>query len=276
MGTVTSNISIYIPAAGETNYDASFAAGMINIDQHDHSGGPTKGVPIAASGIADGSITYPKLNANVVDATTGIDVHTGGLANQLYLKPILSNLYNLATVNGFLAKAGTAVSAYTFTSGNTNRITIASGDGTAGNPTFNAPAIPQYDGVNGTTNYDLQIGGVNQIRLSSGLFDLSKNNVAISNGRVATTGGIAPSGTANVTGFTIANGQMFLAIAGVYSGGTGQSQIAVISYGTAGENGTQNTLGGVNPTFTVVAGQVKITNNDVGSLEFQVSWIRLL
>jgi NOL1/NOP2/fmu family ribosome biogenesis protein len=31
MGQVTPNMGIYIPAAGETNYDASFAAGMINV-----------------------------------------------------------------------------------------------------------------------------------------------------------------------------------------------------------------------------------------------------
>ena len=45
MGTITPNIGIFIPADGEQNYGSSFAAGMVNVDQHDHSGGPNKGPP---------------------------------------------------------------------------------------------------------------------------------------------------------------------------------------------------------------------------------------
>lgn len=62
MGVVTPNMGIYIPSAGETNYDAPFSSGMVNVDQHDHTGGPNKGVPIGTGGIADGSVTFAKLN----------------------------------------------------------------------------------------------------------------------------------------------------------------------------------------------------------------------
>lgn len=54
MGQTTPNMGIYVPSAGETNYDQSFASGMVNVDQHDHTGGPNKGVPIGTGGIADG------------------------------------------------------------------------------------------------------------------------------------------------------------------------------------------------------------------------------
>lgn len=70
MGNTTPNISIYIPSAGETNYDASFSNGMLNVDQHDHSGAPTKGVPIGTNGISNGAITFDKLNSNVFSTGT--------------------------------------------------------------------------------------------------------------------------------------------------------------------------------------------------------------
>lgn len=116
MGQTTANISIYIPAAGETNYDASFAAGMINIDQHDHSGGPNKGVPITGSGLANFSVTYEKLNANVVDPTTGIGVKGAPFQNQLQLLGIVKNLYQLSLVptTGFVAMDGANVAGRTF------------------------------------------------------------------------------------------------------------------------------------------------------------------
>lgn len=61
MGTTTPNISIYVPAAGETNYDQAFLAGMLNVDKHDHTGGPTNGVVLGGASIANGSITNAKL-----------------------------------------------------------------------------------------------------------------------------------------------------------------------------------------------------------------------
>lgn len=140
MGQVTANIGIYIPAAGETNYDASFAAGMINIDQHDHSGGPNKGVPITSSGIADDSITFEKLNANVADNTTGIGTAGAAGPNQLSILGILKNLYQLATATGFLAKNGSAVTARTF-QGTANQIAITNPAGVAGDPTFSLSPV---------------------------------------------------------------------------------------------------------------------------------------
>ena len=132
MGVTTPNIGIYIPAAGETNYDASFASGMVNIDQHDHSGGPNKGVPIATSGIADGSITYSKLNANVADNATGIGTAGSLGANQLSILGLLKNIYQIATTAGFIAKNGSLATARTFQ--NTDTITWTNPDGSSGNP----------------------------------------------------------------------------------------------------------------------------------------------
>ena len=135
MGQVTPNISIYIPSAGETNYDTSFAAGMVNIDQHDHSGGPNKGVPISGTGIAAGAITYDKLNANVADNTTGIGTAGAAGANQLSMLGILKNIYQLATATGFIAKNGAAVTARTIT-GTAGQIAVTNGAGVAGDPTI--------------------------------------------------------------------------------------------------------------------------------------------
>lgn len=140
MGTTTPNISIYIPAAGETNYDAAFASGMVNIDQHDHSGGPTKGVPIANSGIADGAVTYNKLAANVADNTTGIGTAGAAGANQLSILGLLKSLFQIAFgSNGLLVKNGTAALARIIT-GTANQIAVANGDGVAGNPILSFPA----------------------------------------------------------------------------------------------------------------------------------------
>ena len=95
MGNTTPNISIYIPTAGETNYDSSFSSGMVNVDQHDHTGAPTKGVPISTTGLADGSVTYTKLNANVADTATGIGVDVAN-PNKLQILGLLRQIYALA------------------------------------------------------------------------------------------------------------------------------------------------------------------------------------
>lgn len=275
MGQITPNISIYIPAAGETNYDASFAAGMINIDQHDHSGPPNKGVPIASSGLAAGAVTYDKLNANVADNTTGIGT-SGVLLNQLIILGLLKNIYQIATASGFIAKNGSLANARTLTSSNTNRITIANGDGAAGNPLFNLPNIPDLLGINaGAGTLSLQVGGVTQANLTSALLNLGLNNTAISNGRVQ-TGGINPATPTNVTGFTVANGETYLALTNIFSGGTGASNISIVALGTAGQDSTANTLGAGNPTLALSGNQVQITNNAGGALDFTVSWIRMV
>lgn len=70
MGTRTPNMSIYKPANGETVYDPSFSSGLDNIDGHDHSGAPNKGVQIGSSGIQDGAITPAKLSQEILAEAT--------------------------------------------------------------------------------------------------------------------------------------------------------------------------------------------------------------
>lgn len=65
MGTTTANMSIYVPAQGETIYTAEFLAGMQRIDTHDHSGAPHNGVQIGTDGIEDGAITPEKLSSDI-------------------------------------------------------------------------------------------------------------------------------------------------------------------------------------------------------------------
>lgn len=165
MGIVTPNIGIYIPAAGETNYQDSFAAGMVNIDQHDHSGGPNKGVRINSSGLADFSVTYNKLNADVVDASTGIGVNAL-LPNKLQILGLLTNIYNIPTVAGFIAKNGAVATARTFQS--SGDLVWTNPAGVAGNPSI-ALASSVTTSVAGTANQiDVTApGGVQTLSLST-------------------------------------------------------------------------------------------------------------
>lgn len=145
MGQTTPNISIYIPSAGETNYDQSFASGMINIDQHDHSGAPTKGVPIASSGLADGSVTYTKLNANVADTATGIGTEGSPFENRLTLLGLIKSMYQLGS-DGILVKQGNGLSSVSLTRtiiGTANQIKITNGTGVSGNPQVGFETIIQ-------------------------------------------------------------------------------------------------------------------------------------
>lgn len=164
MGTRTPNMSIYIPAAGETNYDASFASGMFNIDQHDHSGGPNKGVRINSSGIDDFSITYQKLNANVVDTATGLAVDIAN-PNKIQIAGLLRSIHGLTT-DGFISKNGTAANARTMT-GTVNEINVSNGDGVSGNPTFSL-AQNFIGTLNGTSNQISVVTGTNTATLSLG------------------------------------------------------------------------------------------------------------
>lgn len=134
MGQTTPNMSIYIPAAGETNYDASFAVGMMNVDQHDHTGGPDNGVKISTGALSDGSVTFSKLATDVVDTTTGLATATGGLANQIKIVGVLANLNTAANTpsTGFVQISGTAVNIYTLT-GAANQISVMNG-ASGGNP----------------------------------------------------------------------------------------------------------------------------------------------
>ena len=140
MGQTTPNMGIYIPAAGETNYDASFAAGMINIDQHNHSGAPNEGVPISGAGIAAGAITYDKLNANVVTSGGGLQVN-GAFPNQLEVAGFLTGLFALSST-GIVVQTGANTAVDRTLVGSTNQIAIANPSGVSGNPTFTlAPVV---------------------------------------------------------------------------------------------------------------------------------------
>lgn len=280
MGQTTPNISIFIPSAGETNYDASFLAGMINIDQHDHTGAPTKGVPINSLALADGSVTFPKLNANVADTTTGIGTDTGVNANKLIILGLLASIYQNGTATGILSKNGSTAFARTITSGDTNRITVTNGDGASGNPTITAPDTPDYDGVNnGSGTFNFQVGGITQAILTSGLLNLAINNIAIRNGTFNTPG-IGSGASQNVTGFTISNNSVYLAMVNVKAGAASTvfSQISIVGQGdSVTEPGTANIFTGpTDPTLSISGSQVVLTNNAPGSLEFHVNWIRLL
>jgi hypothetical protein len=153
MGQTTPNMGIYIPSAGETNYEQSFAAGMMNIDQHDHSGGPNKGVPIQTSGLADFSVTYDKLNANVADPTTGIGTQGAPFQNRLQALGILQNLFVAANggAQGFISMNGAVVAGRTFQDSST--VTWTNPDGIAGNPSaaFNIAGISPVTVPNGGT-----------------------------------------------------------------------------------------------------------------------------
>lgn len=146
MGQVTPNMSIYIPAAGETNYDSSFALGMINIDQHDHSGPPDNGVKLTSTSIADGSITFAKLAAGaqgVVDTTTGLIQQTAPFANRIALASVLSNIFNLnvpTPTAGFLSINGVSSAFAATLIGTSHQIAITNPTGAA-NPVFSLTPI---------------------------------------------------------------------------------------------------------------------------------------
>jgi hypothetical protein len=131
MGTVTPAIGIYIPSAGETNYDQSWAAGMVNVDQHDHSGGPNKGLPIATEGLGAFSVTFDKLNINVVDPATGVGT-SGVFPNQIVMLDPLKAIFQLAPADGFITMDGTGAHLRTFEDSTT--VTWDNPDGTGGNP----------------------------------------------------------------------------------------------------------------------------------------------
>jgi hypothetical protein len=150
VGQITPNIGIYVPTAGEKNYDQSFLAGMINIDQHDHSGGPNKGVPIPAGGIADGSITYLKLASNVVDTSTGLAV-SGTLPNQIQTVGVLKNLYTQSLVPsvGYVAINGATVNVLSLVAG--SGLTITNPTGASGNSVISQTETAVHN-ITGTTN----------------------------------------------------------------------------------------------------------------------------
>lgn len=217
MGTTTPNIGIYIPAAGETNYDAAFAAGMMNIDQHNHTGGPNNGVQLSGASIDAGAITFDKLNANVVDNTTGIFSYSVGNIGQLYLAALLASIYQIATTNGFIAKNGTNAAARTLT-GTANQIAITNGDGTSANPVFSIPAAMVAPGsITSTTTLTATLGNITATN-GDLVAATSGNSLFIAEGGSADCQGsvVLSSGVATVTtsGFT-ANTRIQLSRTGI-------------------------------------------------------------
>jgi hypothetical protein len=191
MGFITPNIGIYIPAAGETNYDSSFAAGMVNIDQHDHSGGPTGGVPLSSSGLADGSVTYQKLNPNVADNTTGIGTSGAAGANQLSLLGILMSIYQLTSPVGFLTANGTTANFRTFA--NSSSIVWTNANGVGGNPSA-ALASTITTSVTGTPN---QIAASSAV---AGVQTISLTPTVLNATQPCFLANIVGGGVSNVTG----------------------------------------------------------------------------
>lgn len=178
MGTVTPNIAIFIPAAGETNYSESFEAGMVNIDQHDHTGGPNKGVQIGNGSIADFSITYEKLNANVVDTSTGLNLNTL-LPNQIQIIGLLKNIHELSIPPagpsiGFLAVNGTLANARSFDDSTTIEWTNRAG--VSANPKAELKSTVTTS-VAGTTNQidATAAGGVQTLSLSANVVNAGQS-----------------------------------------------------------------------------------------------------
>lgn len=211
MSSVTPNIGIFLPFPGQTDFSSSFNVGMVNIDQHDHSGGPNKGVQISTSAIAPLSITYDKLNANVVDTTTGLAVSITA-PNQLQTAGILKSIYQNTDGNGLIAKVGNGISgvasAVTIV-GKANQIKVVSGDGSSGNPTisfedtvvnatqpaFNAISSSQSSVTGDGTIYTVQFTNVNVNQATAfdgtSTFTAPVTGVYLINSTISLTGSIA-------------------------------------------------------------------------------------
>lgn len=159
MGTTTPNIGLYIPADGETNYGTAFANGMLNLDTHDHSGPPNKGVPLSASGLAPGSVTRDKLNSNVLSPGGGL---TFDVNNAIETDGLLKAIFGLGS-NGLVTRlSGSTAAARTLISADTDVIDIQDGDGVGGNPTFSLPTT-FYDGGTFTPTINASGGGMTGI-----------------------------------------------------------------------------------------------------------------
>lgn len=280
MGTTTPNISLYIPADGETNYGSAFSNGMLNLDTHDHSGAPNNGVPIATSGLADGSVTRNKLNSNVVLAGGGLAVDVGS-PNALKADGLLLALFGLGS-NGILVRtSGTTASSRTIITANSARLTVSNGDGVAGNPSLNLPNIPDLLGVNASGGtFALQAGGVTQANLTSGLLDLSPGVTAISSYQTI-TGLINAGNTQDLN--TIGDNQIWLYTAiedpssPSYPENTYKAAALVFSQNnTVAE--TYTTLANSNIEFQAsgVNLKVQIKNTSVANRIFKISAIRLM
>lgn len=195
MGVFTPNIGLFIPAAGETNYSDAFAAGMMNLDTHDHSGGPNKGLPISSTGLGDHSVTYEKLASNVADITTGIGVNnSSGLQYQLQMLGVLKNLFTFASTGGgtgIIAVNGSTVFGRTFQ--DSSSIVWTYPDGVSGNPSASITGVdatrPAFNAIAATQNNVTGDGTVYQVLFSTTSFDQDSNfNTGTSQFLVPTTG----------------------------------------------------------------------------------------
>lgn len=197
MGTFTPNIGLYLPANGETNYVDSFNSGMLNLDQHDHTGGPNKGLPITTTGLANFSVTFNKLNSNVADILTGIGTNsTPGLQNQLQILGVLKNLFTFASGagTGFISINGATVEGRTFQDSPTATWTNA--DGVGGEPSvdFNIAGISPVGvsdggtGVTSLTTYDILLGGTT----TTGPIQQVDNNGNLGEGLISQGAGAKP------------------------------------------------------------------------------------
>ena len=214
MGQTTPNISIYIPAAGETNYDSSFLQGMINVDQHDHSGPPNKGVPISGSGIAPFSITYDKLNANVVLAGGGLAVD-GSTQNALKVAGLLLPIFNLGSGGtGLIAQTGANTVAEVKITGTANQIKVVDGDGVGGNPTLSleptfftagvwTPDL-QFGGLNTSITYGTQTGTYTRLgNIVIATFNITLTSKGAQTGAATLAGLPIPAGAGNIDGRSV-------------------------------------------------------------------------
>ena len=155
MGVITPNIGIYVPSNGEDFYGSSFASGMQNIDDHDHSGGPNKGVPLSSASIGAGSITRDKLNSNVLSPAGGLSFD---INNAIQLNGVLPSLSALGT-DGIVVKNGTTALTRSI-QGTANKVTVTNSDGIAGDPTISLPSSIDINGVNPTSgNFTISLNG---------------------------------------------------------------------------------------------------------------------
>lgn len=153
MGTTTPNIGLYIPADGETNYGTAFANGMLNLDTHDHSGAPNKGVPLSSAGLAAGSVTRDKLNANVFGAGVHPDIN-----NAIEVDGVLLPIFNLGT-NGLIVRTSASTAAARTITGTAGVIDVVNGNGVSGNPTLNLNSAMYTPTVTGTVAQPTSSGG---------------------------------------------------------------------------------------------------------------------
>lgn len=261
MGQTTPNMSIYIPSAGETNYEQSFASGMMNIDQHDHSGGPNKGVPISSSGLADFSVTFDKLNVNVAFIDTGIGTRGGAFQNQLQLLGYLANLYQRSiapsplgyvVMNGGVSEVrqiqDTATITFTGKDGTTDPaanlvVPVTVPNGGTQKTSFAVPNAPILAGTTGTGAFQqpASAGNVGEVYTSQG---------AGSPGIFSPLGGL---GQIQYVNFTLTAAQIqninTTSIQILPAQGAGKVIVPIFSYGLLNSSGT---------TFTLASGTTSI------------------